>query len=78
MLNDDCVRTVDEMRALLIETYNQIPKGSREAYILLAERAKLRDPDLSYDERMQRYRNIANVLDFSPDGGLAGRDINEY
>jgi hypothetical protein len=77
-MNEEYIQTIEEMKSLLLNRYDEIPRGDIGAYIWLRRHAGIEDGDLEYEERNSRHRSICQLLGFSSKGGLAGRDIEEY
>jgi len=78
-MSQDYASTTEEMKEILLRHYGKIPEGNMEAYKLLREKAGLNNKkDINYDEKVKRHKNICDLLGFSPEGGLAGRDINDF
>ena len=70
--------TVEEIRNRLLDHYGNIPKRDLNAYNWLSRESELNNPELSYEERFRRHQNICIILEISPEGGLAGRDVREF
>ena len=71
--------TEAEMRQLLLNEYDTIPKGDMRAYAWLKRQAGIEPADLPYNQRVSRHKTICQILGLSQqEGGLAGRDINEF
>ncbi len=71
--------TAEEIERKLINAYGEIPRGSLKAYAWLRSQTGLDDdPDLPYKERLERHKNICKILEVPLEGGLAGRDVNEF
>lgn len=72
------VETKEEMRTLLLERYGKIPEGDIEAYIWIRQQTGIEDKNLTYEQKTSRHKTLCQILGFSSEGGLAGRDINNY
>ena len=72
------VETEEGMRSLLLDKYGKIPKGDMNAYRWIRQQAGIEDESLGYDQRTSRYKTLCQILGFSPEGGLAGRDFNAF
>ena len=79
----DYIMTTEEMEASLLNKYGKIPRGSIEAYNLLREKTGLginnkNNEELPYTEKVKLHKDICKLLGFSPEGGLAGRNMGEF
>ena len=73
--------TIEDVRRRLIDVYGKIPKGNLQAYeFLRGEMELVGRCELPYEEMLNRHKLISEVLGFpfSPEGGLAGRDVREF
>ena len=72
------LRTIEEMENELKRRYGEIPKGNLMAYEWLMEQAGVNSTKIPYEERYHRHEGICKILGIPSQGGIAGRDVDEF